>query len=99
LGQKEKHKIMKIQIDLKSAVLGLIVGAVAIFTLGDATSQPNQNGRYQCAVALDGSGNNGVELILNTQTGKAWNAINRATIAHDDGDSFWNAKSITINLP
>ena len=82
---------MKIQIDLKSALLGLAIGAAAIFTLGNVTEQ-NSNGRYQCSTSMDGAGNNAIELIVDTQTGQAWSPSRTETIRHDDGDKFFAPK-------
>ena len=81
---------MKTQIDLKSAAFGLIIGAAAIFTLGDVTAT-NDNGRFQVAVASGASGR--VELIIDTRTGQAWNAKDDYTLNKDDGDKFWAPKN------
>ncbi len=83
---------MKIQIDLKSAAIGLLIGAAAMFTLGDAT-QPSDNGRYQCSTAMDASGNAAAYFIVDTRTGQAWAVTQSPQIRHDDGDKFWTAKN------
>jgi hypothetical protein len=82
---------MKIQIDLKSAVVGLLIGAAAMFVVGAETS-PNQNGRFQVAIASSQIENAGaVAVIVDTQTGQAWGVTARANW-HDDAGKFWDAK-------
>ena len=56
---------MKITIDLKSALCGLIIGIVAIVAIG-AEISPAQPGRFQA------SGGAGFFLIVDTTNGKAW---------------------------
>jgi hypothetical protein len=81
---------MKMKIDLKSALFGLLVGAAAMFTLGDAESSAD-NGRYQLAVSSGQTGK--ISIILDTRTGQAWNAHDDYTLNKDDGDKFWSPKN------
>jgi hypothetical protein len=80
---------MKMQIDLKSVVFGLLLGAAAMFTMGDATV--GQNGRYQISLASGAAGR--AAIIIDTQTGKAWSARTEFNMDKDDGDAFWSAKN------
>lgn len=76
---------MKIQIDLKSALCGLILGVVAMLGMA-AAGNPNQVGRFQIQTGVTGTG--GYALILDTATGKVWGRVK--DFAHDDG--FYNEK-------
>src|SRR5688500_20389156 len=61
---------MKITIDLRSAMIGLIAGVVLMFTLGASIgSNVGTGAQYQVA----GTATHAV--ILNTQTGQAWTAL------------------------
>ena len=77
---------MKIDIDFKSALCGLIIGVVAMFAIG-AEAPSNDVGRYQVSVAHD------LGIILDTKTGRAWGfgPINTAQY-RNDGD-FWAGKN------
>jgi len=82
---------MKIQIDLKSAVVGLLIGAATMFVVGAETS-PNQNGRFQVAIASSPfESDRALAVIVDTQTGQSWGETAR-TSWHDDAGKFWNAK-------
>ncbi len=59
---------MKSKIDIKSALLGLALGAVATFAVAASTSS-GAVGRYQIA----GTANHG--LVLDTVTGRVWSAF------------------------
>ena len=60
---------MKIEIDLKSAICGLLAGVAIMFCVGAGTSS-NPVGRFQLKGA---PGGNGVFFaILDTQTGEVW---------------------------
>jgi hypothetical protein len=76
---------MKIQIDLKSAVCGLIIGAAAMFVMGADSSSPNQAGRYQVSTGA------GLALMVDSQTGQAW-MYDSGSGPHNDGN-FFNPKS------
>lgn len=55
------------KIDLKSAVVGLLVGVVAVFAMG--AGEPGSTiGKYQIA------GGSGFFVIVDTETGKSWAA-------------------------
>jgi hypothetical protein len=77
---------MKIQIDLKSAVCGLIIGVAAMFALGADSSSSNQVGRYQIATGQNSS------VIVDTTTGKAWAFQPLTTAQFKQDGSFWDAK-------
>jgi hypothetical protein len=57
---------MKIQIDLKSALCGLIIGVAAMFVMGAESSSSNPVGKYQLKIGPT------CALILNTQSGEVW---------------------------
>jgi hypothetical protein len=81
---------MKIQIDIKSALCGLIIGVATMFAIGAGTSG-NENGRYRGIVSASPIDvDRGLALIVDTQTGKAWGVTARNNW-HNDG-SFWDAK-------
>lgn len=76
---------MKIQIDLKSAVCGLIVGVAAMFALG-ADSSSYQVGRYQIQTC---PGNpNGFVVLVDSTTGKVWMGNGTAGQLRSDGNFF-----------
>jgi hypothetical protein len=78
---------MKIQIDLKSAVCGLIVGVAAMFALG-ADSSSNQIGRYQVS-----SGGPATGIIVDTITGQAWGFQPADTSQWKNDGNFWKVKN------
>ncbi len=80
---------MKIQIDMKSALLGLLVGIAAIFAVGAATSS-NPVGRYQIQAAYDGS--KGFALVLDTQTGEVWGMAGGNDWGNTKAGKFWEQK-------
>lgn len=70
---------MKIQIDLKSAVCGLLLGVVTMLCLGAAPGRPDQIRRYEVVTGTTGTG--GYALLLDTTTGKVWGRVR--DFAHD----------------
>jgi len=72
---------MKIQIDLKSAVCGLIIGVAAMFALGADSSPSSESGRYQI------SAGSGLAFIVDSTTGQAW-VYNSGSGPRNDGDFF-----------
>ncbi len=78
-------KIMNAKIDVKSALVGLAVGVVAILALG-AASPSSSIGRYRVA------GNTPYFLLVDTTTGKVWAGNFQAGLRNTDAD-FFNAKS------
>ena len=80
---------MKIQIDLKSALLGITVGVLGMFALGAGTSS-NPTGKYQIAAAA--APNGVVFSVVDTQTGEVWGADSVANWGSSKGDRFWGAK-------
>jgi hypothetical protein len=69
---------MNTKIDVKSALLGLVLGVIATAATG-AVSSPTQIGRYQVA----GAGNHAI--VLDTVTGQLW--ANDVTSRYDNGFS------------
>ena len=65
----KREEPLKITIDLRSALIGLFAGVVLMFTIGASIGSgiaPTQ--RYQVA------GTHSHAVIVNTETGQAWNA-------------------------
>jgi len=60
---------MKMQIDLKSALCGLIVGVASMFAIGAGTSSGGV-GRFQ--VAGGSAGGDGHFMVIDTATGQGW---------------------------
>ena len=76
---------MKMTIDLRSALLGLIAGALLVLTLGAATN-PGETARYQLATG------DGLVFLADTQTGEVW-AIRGANLRKDTSEAdFRKAK-------
>jgi hypothetical protein len=85
LAETNKTNIMKIQIDLKSAACGLIVGVAAMLTIGAGTPS-NDIGRYH--VVTTGT----FAFVIDSTNGKLWTAHqNSTTTKQTDGD-FFDAK-------
>jgi len=76
---------MKTQIDIKSALCGLVVGVLAMFAIGAGTSS-NQVGRFQT------SGGSGFFLTIDTVTGKTWQAGLNVLSQYTPG--FFEKKSV-----
>ncbi len=68
----------KIELDLKSLVLGAAAAAVVIFGAG-AASGSSDHGPYQLRIGL-----NGTTALVNTQTGQVWTAV----IRESDGQAI-----------
>ena len=77
---------MKIQIDLKSLLLGLVLGAGILFTVGAGVSEPV--GRYQITAVNTGSGGSGAAFVVDTVTGEVW----AGEMRNDKADAFWQKK-------
>ena len=60
---------MKITIDLRSALVGLVAGIVVTLTLGAATALPSASGRY--AIAAGGAQGG---YLVDSSTGQVWSA-------------------------
>jgi hypothetical protein len=82
---------MKIQIDLKSALCGLIIGVAAMFVMGAESSSSNSPGKYRAVTGYTGS--YGYALILNTQTGEAWGMPSGEHNFDNKSDKFFGPKS------
>jgi hypothetical protein len=75
---------MKTQIDIKSALLGIAVGVLAMFAIGAGTGS-NEVGRYQI------SSNPNFSIIVDTKTGQAWGGVfspSAGSSIHNDGNFF-----------
>jgi hypothetical protein len=79
---------MKTQIDIKSALCGLVIGVLAMFAVGAEQQSSNPAGRYQTA---SGSG---FITIIDTTTGQAWCANLAAPIPgfQQVDAGFWDSK-------
>jgi hypothetical protein len=75
---------MKTQIDIKSALCGLVIGVAAMFAIGAGTSS-NEVGRYQI------SSNPNFSVMVDTKTGQAWGSVcapSSGSAIHSDGNFF-----------
>ena len=81
---------MKIQIDLKSAMCGLIIGAAAMFVMG-ADSNSGGIGRYQIShAALAGSD---FITLVDTKTGEVWShPAGTEGMGQPKLQNFWSVK-------
>lgn len=77
---------MKIQIDLKSMLCGLLLGVAAMFVVGASSPTSNQIGRYQVTTGQNSS------VILDTATGRAWGFQPSSTMQFKNDPNFWDAK-------
>ena len=77
---------MKTQIDIKSALLGMMIGGLAILAIGAATSS-SETGRFQVS---SGQGN---AIIVDTQTGQAWGYTPATTVAVRNDGNFFDKKT------
>ncbi|MEJ0091760.1 MAG: hypothetical protein WDM80_18675 [Limisphaerales bacterium] len=77
---------MKIQIDLKSAACGLVVGVATMFVLGANSSPSMPVGRYQIATGQNSS------VIVDTTNGKAWAFQPLSTVDFRKDGNFWDQK-------
>ncbi len=79
---------MKTKIDIKSAVIGLAVGALVTLGVAATTSSGSSVGRYQLVSNVNSGGQGGsFSLIIDTQTGKVWSAYSLPT-GQSDADFF-----------
>jgi hypothetical protein len=76
---------MNTKIDIKSALIGLLLGVLASVAIAAASSS-GQAGRYQVA----GTGNQG--LVLDTATGQVWTMFFSSSGGRTDGDAFYQPK-------
>ena len=76
---------MKVNIDFKSALCGLILGVLAMLAIG-AEAPSNVLGRYQVSAGPN------LGIILDTKTGQAWafGPVNTAQYRNDV--DFWVRK-------
>lgn len=80
---QEMDGLMKTNIDIKSAILGLFIGAIAMIGIASSTTS---NGRFQ--LCSEGA----YALIIDTDTGKVWSAqfVTAAEIKATDSDFYDN---------
>jgi hypothetical protein len=76
---------MKMTIDFKSALCGLIIGVVAMLAIG-AEPSSNDAGRYQVAAAQN------LAVIVDTKTGQAWGFGPISTTQYRTDGNFWDKK-------
>jgi hypothetical protein len=57
---------MKLNIDMKSAAVGLALGILAMFVIGAGESESSKAAHYQVSTGPD------LICIVDTQTGQAW---------------------------
>ncbi|HLX69841.1 MAG TPA: hypothetical protein VKV04_09470 [Verrucomicrobiae bacterium] len=77
---------MKTTIDIKSAVLGLAIGIVAMLAIGAEESPSNPVGRYQVQTC---PGNpSGFAVLVDTTTGKVWMGNGSGNQLRSDLDFF-----------
>ena len=67
---------MTFGLDVKSVVVGLVVGAVVVFSLGAGVNLEPQVKRYAIA------GNEGHAFVLDTVTGQVWEKFTPANSAN-----------------
>jgi hypothetical protein len=80
---------MKTQIDLKSALLGLLAGIAVMFAVGAGTSS-NPVGKYQIQATYDGG--KGFAVLVDTQTGEVWGMAGGNDWGGNKGGAFWGPK-------
>jgi hypothetical protein len=75
---------MKTLIDIKSALVGIVVGVLAVLAVGAGTSS-NEVGRYQI------SSNPNFSVMVDTKTGQAWGSVcapSTGSAIHSDSNFF-----------
>ena len=77
---------MKMTVDIKSALLGLIVGVGVMCVVGSGTPS-SEIGRYQIS-----AGNQGCAFIVDTKSGQAWAFQPLNTAQWKNDANFWSAK-------
>jgi hypothetical protein len=83
---------MNTTIDIKSAVIGLAVGALVTLGVAATTSSGNSVGRYQLVSNANNGGPGGSYcLLIDTLTGKVWTAYAPSNGKSDD--DFFQPKS------
>ena len=82
---------MTIQIELKSAVCGLLAGVAIMLCIGAGTSS-NPTGKFQIMGASDGNG--ALFTVLDTQTGEVWgtDSAKNWSSDYDKWADFWKPK-------
>ncbi len=75
---------MNTKIDVKSALVGLVIGVLSILAIGAGDSSATHQGRYQIVA----SGNPTVFAMVDTETGRVWMANGTANQLRSDPDFF-----------
>ena len=78
---------MKTQIDIGSALVGIIVGVLAVLAVGAGTS-------FKRSCPYQVSSGAGYSIMFDTKTGQAWGSVfapSSGSSIHNDGN-FFNAK-------
>ena len=81
-GPRIQHNepVMKTHIEVKSALVGLCVGIVAMLAIGASSSNPTHGGRYQFgATASHG-------MVIDTETGQVWSKFFSQNGGSSDAD-------------
>ena len=83
---------MNTKIDIKSAVIGLAVGALVTLGVAATTSSSSAVGRYQVVSNVNNGGQGGSHsLILDTLTGKVW--LGYLSPSGKSDDAFFQPKN------
>lgn len=77
---------MKMTIDPKSALVGLLAGVAAMLAIGAGTSS-NETGRFQVS-----AGGAGFAVMVDTKTRQAWSFQPTSTALWRSDESFWREK-------
>jgi hypothetical protein len=85
MKESGKTKTMKTQIDIKSAVFGLIFGVATMVAIG-AGSSSKEAGRYQVSAGQTSA------VIVDTKTGQAWSYTPQNTAQFRTDSNFWDVK-------
>jgi hypothetical protein len=76
---------MNTKIDIKSAVVGLAVGALVTMAVGAATSSGSSVGRYQLVSNANNGGPGGSYcMVIDSLTGKVWSTYAPSSGRNDD---------------
>jgi hypothetical protein len=83
---------MNTRIDIKSAVIGLAVGALVTLAVAAATSSGSFVGRYQLVSNVNNGGLGGSYcMVIDTLTGKVWSTY--AASSGKSDDDFFQSKN------
>ena len=80
---------MKTQIDIKSALFGIVVGVLVMFAIGAGTSS-NPVGKYKIEASATPYGL--ASFVVDTQTGEVWGMDIKTDWHETKADKFWGPK-------